>query len=65
MEKRESWPTAADVAGRLVVLKYVVLSAMAGPPRELLQQTMAAWSQEDREQFRRDAEVKREEFWGT
>ncbi len=60
-----SRPTAQDAARRLVVLKYVVASAMIAPPRDLLIESQKNWPAEDREEFARDALKTRDEFWGS
>lgn len=56
-------PSAADAARRLVVLKYVIGYAVAGPPRDMLESLFEKWSADDRQKFSADAEARREQFW--
>jgi hypothetical protein len=51
------------VAKRTIVLKYMVVTAHAAPPRDLLNQWMAEWSELDREKFLEDAERERKRIW--
>ena len=62
-KKRKSRPTPEDVAGRLVILKHVVASALIAPPREMLRQMASGWTAAEREQFEREAEEQRDQFW--
>lgn len=62
-KKRNSRPTAADAARRLVILKHIVASALVAPPRDMLQQMTAKWDADQRDKFKRQAESEREQFW--
>ena len=61
--KRNSRPTAADAARRLVILEHVVASAVTAPPREVLQTMTEHWGADERDTFSREAERQREKFW--
>ena len=61
--KRNSKPNAKDVARRLIVLRYVVIRALISPPRDMVDEWFDHWSEDDREEFIRDAELERKKFW--
>jgi hypothetical protein len=61
---QSSRPTAEDAARRLVILKYIVVSALVEPPREILQQLNARWSTDECERFSQLTEAHRDKFWG-
>jgi hypothetical protein len=61
--KRSSRPTAEDAARRLVILKYVVVRALASPPRDILSVWLEAWDQDGRQKFTQDVEQENREFW--
>lgn len=46
------------------MLKYVVGFAVIAPPRDALQEHLAEWDRALTEDFRREAEAMREEYWG-
>lgn len=54
---------ASDAAGRLLILKHVVVSALSAPPRDMLQQMMERWGADESDKFSRLAESQREPFW--
>ena len=56
-------PSSRDVAERLLILKYYIVYALTAPPRDMLAEWMAKWSEEDRDKFIADGEATREEFW--
>jgi hypothetical protein len=61
--KTTTRPTAEAAALRLVILKFIVVSAIIAPPRNMLRQMMSKWGAEERANFERQAEIKREEMW--
>jgi len=61
-KKRKSRPTSEDAARRLIILKQLVATALVAPPREMLRQMTAGWSDDERKQFRRKAEEQRGQF---
>jgi Domain of unknown function (DUF4272) len=56
-------PSPRDAARRLVVLKYVVVYALAAPPPDKYRKLLEKCSADDRRKFTADAEARREEFW--
>lgn len=60
---QDSRPTAEDAARRLVGLKYVVVRALAAPPRDLLALWFQTWDQDGQEKFTQDMEDETREFW--
>lgn len=63
MSESHSWPSSADVARRLLILKYVVVRALATPPRDLFASWFMNWPEEERKKCVLDAEADRERFW--
>jgi len=59
----ESRPNATEVAGRLLALRCVVTHALAAPPRDLLEQWLAASTSAEREQFAQKSESQSKAFW--
>lgn len=62
-KKRSSRPTAEDAARRLVILKYVVVSALIVPPRDMLAQMVQGLSPDELDTFSREAATQREQMW--
>lgn len=62
-DKKQARPEASAVAGRVAILHAVVLDAMMAPPRDMLGEIMAAWTETDRQKFEADTKAKRDEFW--
>ena len=62
--KSNKWPSAEEVARRLVVLKYVVGYAITVPPRDVLEQLLEGWGESERIAFKRKVEAMREDYWG-
>jgi hypothetical protein len=60
-EKSPSRPTSQDAARRLLILRYVVLFAVAAPPRKLLEQMTSAWDADTTAEVLRKAEVLRDQ----
>ncbi len=46
-----SKPSAHDVAKRLLILKYVVVQALASPPHDLIQNIFSQWSKKEQQEF--------------
>ena len=62
-KKHQPRPSPGDAARRLVVLKYVVVYALAAPPPDKYRKLLEKCSADDRRKFTADAEARREEFW--
>jgi hypothetical protein len=58
-----SMPSAQSVANRVIALKHVIVYALITPPRELLTKMSSAWSMNEREEFRKTSEKRRDEYW--
>jgi hypothetical protein len=56
-------PDVSDVATRAIILKHVAVYAFVAPPRDMLEQLMAKWSDADRHKFAVVATARRDEFW--
>jgi hypothetical protein len=63
-DRKQVRPEASAVAGRVVILHAVVLHAMMAPPRDMLGEIMAGWTEADRRKFEADTKEKLGEFWG-
>ncbi|MEW6115236.1 MAG: DUF4272 domain-containing protein [Thermodesulfobacteriota bacterium] len=63
LAKQPSRPTAENAARRLVILKYVVVRALASPPRDILNIWLEAWDEDGRQKFTHDAEEENKGFW--
>lgn len=61
--RQKSLPTAEDAAQRLVILKYVVVRALASPPREIMAEWFKQLDADGREEFTRYVEEQRQAFW--
>ena len=61
-KKHKSPPTSAEAARRLLILKHVVVSAFAAPPRDVLRQATAQWSETEQQRFRQRAVIERDQF---
>ena len=61
--RRNRPPSAAEVARRLVVLKYVAGYALTTPPREALAQAAQGWDETERARFAAKAQALRDEYW--
>jgi len=61
--KRASRPTSEDAARRLLILKHIVASALAAPPRDMLRQMTSQWGREERAGFHRQVEAQRDRLW--
>jgi hypothetical protein len=44
-------PSAQDVAKRLLILKYVIVQALALPPQDILQNLFSQWSKDEQREF--------------
>ena len=64
LQVTKSAPTAQDAARRLLILKQVVVSALAAPPRDLLRQMTSHWGAPELEKFGQKAEAFRDQTWG-
>ena len=62
-KKHQPRPSPGDAARRLVVLKYVVVYALAAPPPDKYRKLLEKCSADDRRTFTADAEARRVEFW--
>ncbi|HEX5104527.1 MAG TPA: DUF4272 domain-containing protein, partial [Pirellulaceae bacterium] len=60
---RLSRPSAAQVAERLVVLKFIVAHAMIAPPRDMLNEWMRSWPPHEYAGFEREATARNKAFW--
>jgi len=47
-------PSAQDVAKRLLILKYVVVQALALPPQDLIQNLFSRWSKDEQRVFTKE-----------
>ena len=61
--KRDSRPTPQDAARRLLILKHIVASAFAAPPRDLFRRMTSQWNVEENTTFQQQAELQRDQFW--
>lgn len=60
---RSPRPAVEQVAGRLVILKHVVVFAGASMPGPVLRRHLDSWTEQDQEDFSRKAEDQRAQFW--
>jgi hypothetical protein len=56
-------PEAEEAARRLVILKYVVVRALVGPPREIVEHWHQHWPRNEWEELGQDAEKQCKEYW--
>jgi len=64
-QNQNTRPTAEDAARRLIILKHIVASALAAPPRDKLQQMTARFGDEERAKLQQQAEAQRDKFWSS
>ncbi len=62
-KKRNTRPTAEDTARRLIILKYVAVSALHAPPRPVMAQIIEQYDADKLKQFVRQAEAHRDDYW--
>jgi hypothetical protein len=62
-KKPQPRPSPGDAARRLVVLKYVVVYALAAPPPDIFRKLLEKCGADDQRKFTADAEARRVEFW--
>lgn len=55
-------PSGVDVARRAAILKYQIVQVATTPPRELVEQLSAEWSENDRREFTTALEANRREL---
>lgn len=56
-------PSAASVAKRALVLRHVAVYALMTPPSDLFAATYESWSEKDRAEYQREADIRRDEYW--
>ncbi len=63
LSRKAKSPSPADVATRAIVLKYLVVYALAVPPRDILQPVMQDWSDGERQEYEEQDVAFRKDFW--